>query len=49
MIVVTLLAPICAFVGRQLQIVQERKAMLAEIEAGGGGFMSPPAVPGMTF
>jgi hypothetical protein len=40
MIVVTLLAIPCGYVGWQAKIVRERKSVLAEIEGVGGGFFS---------
>ncbi len=40
MIVVTLVAVECAYVGWQVKIVRERKATLAEIEASGGAFVT---------
>jgi hypothetical protein len=40
MIVVTLVAIPCGYVGWQAKIVRERKAVLAQIEDAGGGFFS---------
>jgi hypothetical protein len=40
MIVVTLMAIPCAYIGWQARIVQERKAMLAEINGAGGVYLT---------